>query len=957
MISFNLSAQTVFQIDFEHLPTGTYDYNQFKSDWLYPEWQTGITHGRVHIRNVDQSRVLEVFYPANTYSAGSTGSGAQWPFRLGASYEELYLQYRVKFKPGFEWRLGGKLPGLIGGYTNSGGVVSGGYVPDGTDGWSARLMWHAEGKIFAYLYYPDMSGQYGENIFLQHANGTDFVLQDDTWYTITERVRMNTPGQRDGILQIWLNGELVLDRQDIRYRDVSQLAIDGMYFSTFYGGGTPDWAPFFDNWAYFDDFVISTIPISAQGNTLQIEPVSEQVMMEATQLAVPIKANSGFSHISFSLLQAPAFAQLQQTSDSTAGLYVAPDSLQSGLYTIQVEAAAEGQLDTLTFSLRVLDLHPSGILYRINAGGTAFSLNGISWQADQFYTGSTNTVSVTDEIAGTQHDAMYQSERYGEDFAYHFPLPPGTYHAILHFSEVYYSAAGGRSQEVWAEDSLPLLQNYDIYASKGSYAADARLISNLEVNDGALDLRFLSNWGGAKICGIEIFRFAPVNAAPAFTHGGDISVVENFSNVQLFTPVPISPPPGEQQQSVTYSLSPQAVGFALLSFDPGSGQVVFASLPGQTGSQEFTLRADDGQTFNNEFSATFRFTVYPASAGGPGGGLLHRINAGGSAYTTSGGIAFEADQYYSTPSENWATTAAILGTQEIPLYQSGREGSSFNYQFEVANGLYDLVLHFAEHSEQAAGRRVFDVSIEGQNVLQQFDIFAQAGQNRALKRTFENIAVTDGNIQLAFQASVGLATVSAIEVINQEATFPIELTAFEAWPEPQKGWVRLKWETGFEYDNHFFTVERAVDGQIFEPILQIPSQGNSNQPQQYAARDLNPAAGTNYYRLKQTDLNGAFSYSDVTQINFEQSQAGFLHVYPQSLARPASFRLEFGLPAEETVMLSLVNLAGQLLWQREVLPQTGLNTAEISSAALPRGRYYLYLQHGESQLVKKVEVK
>ena len=67
---------------------------------------------------------------------GRCTGGAQWRLELGDDYDELYLTYRVRFADEFNFVKGGKLPGLVGGEANTGGRV-----PTGRDGWSARMMW------------------------------------------------------------------------------------------------------------------------------------------------------------------------------------------------------------------------------------------------------------------------------------------------------------------------------------------------------------------------------------------------------------------------------------------------------------------------------------------------------------------------------------------------------------------------------------------------------------------------------------------------------------------------------------------------------------------------------------------------------------------------------------------------------------------------------------------------
>ena len=70
---------------------------------------------------------------------------------------------------------------------------------------------------------------------------------------------MNTPGQNDGVVKAWLDGVQVMQLDNIRFRDTANLQIDSMYFSTFFGGGSPIWATTKDEVAFFDDFEITVI--------------------------------------------------------------------------------------------------------------------------------------------------------------------------------------------------------------------------------------------------------------------------------------------------------------------------------------------------------------------------------------------------------------------------------------------------------------------------------------------------------------------------------------------------------------------------------------------------------------------------------------------------------------------------------------------------------------------------
>jgi hypothetical protein len=166
--------------------------------------------------------------------------------------DECYVRYYIRFDPGFDFVKGGKLPGLVGGNANTGG-----HKPNGRDGWSARLMWRPGGKVVQYVYHPDQKGVWGDD-FDWMKDGEPCHFKPGVWHCVESYMKLNTPGQHDGIIRSWLDGEKVLEISTLRFRDVGDLKIDGFYFSTFFGGGDVSWAPEKDQYAQFDDFVLAS---------------------------------------------------------------------------------------------------------------------------------------------------------------------------------------------------------------------------------------------------------------------------------------------------------------------------------------------------------------------------------------------------------------------------------------------------------------------------------------------------------------------------------------------------------------------------------------------------------------------------------------------------------------------------------------------------------------------------
>jgi len=153
-----------------------------------------------------------------------------------------------------------------------------------------------------------------------------------------------------------------------------------------------------------------------------------------------------------------------------------------------------------------------------------------------------------------------------------------------------------------------------------------------------------------------------------------------------------------------------------------------------------------------------------------------RVNAGGdSSYTDVGGKYWAADRAYGsgpwgyTGTATWSTGTPIANTEDDPLYQANRY-SNFNYKFDLPNAKYDITLHFAEIVWSAPNARKFKVLIEGAVVLDNYDIFAEVGQFTATTKSFYNVDVLDGQLNIDFVSIIENAIVSAISVLPARPT-------------------------------------------------------------------------------------------------------------------------------------------------------------------------------------------
>ena len=150
-----------------------------------------------------------------------------------------------------------------------------------------------------------------------------------------------------------------------------------------------------------------------------------------------------------------------------------------------------------------IEFTPVAEAIRINAGGEAFmDSNGNQWDADRFSQGG-NLYSTAVGIDSTQDDALFQTERYGQNLAYAIPVDNGRYQVNLDFAEIYFNGSNQRVFDVKAENKLAI-DNLDIYAESGGKGMILEKSLQVDVQDGMLNLDFTSTINNAKISGIEI---------------------------------------------------------------------------------------------------------------------------------------------------------------------------------------------------------------------------------------------------------------------------------------------------------------------------------------------------------------------------------------------------------------------------------------------------------------------
>jgi len=183
-------------------------------------------------------------------------------------------------------------------------------------------------------------------------------------------------------------------------------------------------------------------------------------------------------------------------------------------------------------------------------------------------------------------------------------------------------------------------------------------------------------------------------------------------------------------------------------------------------------------------------------------------------------------------------------------------------------------------------------------------------------------------------------------VIYDVIPLPIELLAINA--KTKKDGILIDWSTTTEINNNYFTIERSFDGRNFQAIAIIPGNGTTTEISNYAFLDDNPEIGLNYYRLKQTDFDGKYSYSKVVSAAFERGIG--IQVFPTIVEDILTIQRTKEYNWESSIII--YSITGRVF--KNTIIADDEFTKDISLASLVPGIYFVSIYSNESVKTFKI---
>ncbi|MBN4052299.1 T9SS type A sorting domain-containing protein [Sphingobacteriaceae bacterium AH-315-L07] len=188
---------------------------------------------------------------------------------------------------------------------------------------------------------------------------------------------------------------------------------------------------------------------------------------------------------------------------------------------------------------------------------------------------------------------------------------------------------------------------------------------------------------------------------------------------------------------------------------------------------------------------------------------------------------------------------------------------------------------------------------------------------------------------------------------NSNTPLPIKLLKFNAYPE--RGLVKIEWETATEINNDHFTIQRSKDGENFEELTTISGAGNSNRNLEYELYDENPFSGTSYYRLQQTDYDGKYEIFEPVRVYINNAALGMLSIYPNPVIN--YINIYYQNEDVEHIIIEVYNAIGQRLEGINKMNNTDNHLTRLNLESLNPGLYFIQIQDGTGKPVVKKFIK
>jgi hypothetical protein len=200
-------------------------------------------------------------------------------------------------------------------------------------------------------------------------------------------------------------------------------------------------------------------------------------------------------------------------------------------------------------------------------------------------------------------------------------------------------------------------------------------------------------------------------------------------------------------------------------------------------------------------------------------------------------------------------------------------------------------------------------------------------------------------------AGSGAGAVNAGIVASAANPLPIELISFEG--KMVAGVVELYWKTATEINNDYFVVERSKDAITFNEVGTMKANNTINTSN-YQLNDTKPYRGTNYYRLKQIDFDGTYTYSHIITVEF--NDAIEFSVFPNPKTQQQSLVISLDKDYGVSMNLSIYDVTGKQV-HSQIVDLSDKNEIVLDNLNLASGIYVVRLSNDDLNATQKLIIE
>ena len=256
------------------------------------------------------------------------------------------------------------------------------------------------------------------------------------------------------------------------------------------------------------------------------------------------------------------------------------------------------------------------------------------------------------------------------------------------------------------------------------------------------------------------------------------------------------------------------------------------------------------------------------------------------------------------------------------------ENRGFYISTQTTNvGVIESGEYFFDNDPGVGNATAFSFITPGNTVIQTFNFATPPAIAQGVHKLALRTKNADGKWGL-FEVSSDFTVTGAL---------PLQLISFTGRKE--KDIVKLQWQTENEINTHYFIVQRSANGFDFADLGNVAAFNTIGQ-HNYNFNDVNPLQQVGFYRLKQVDLNGTFTISNIVKINATDRKYE-LRLYPNPTVNKLTIDWN---GSGKNIIVKIIDSKGAML-DTKTIAGTSIITVNVTSLA--KGIYYIELNDGE----------